>query len=157
MQSAFKTPTLRDVAARAPFMHDGSVESLEDVSRALQSRLRDGAARVGELATSIVAITDSVGLLKGLVQRVSDASVTQADRLRETTRGIARLEQLTNATSSASHDNLTAGDALAAQAGETLVSVRRLEALTGHRGQPRLNAAVRPELRVRTRVQDSAA
>lgn len=29
MQHAFKTPTLRDVARRAPFMHDGSVATLE--------------------------------------------------------------------------------------------------------------------------------
>lgn len=28
---AFKTPTLRDCSRRAPYMHDGSVESLEDV------------------------------------------------------------------------------------------------------------------------------
>ena len=30
-QGAFKTPTLRDVALHAPFMHDGSVETLRDV------------------------------------------------------------------------------------------------------------------------------
>jgi cytochrome c peroxidase len=29
----FKTPTLRDVAIRAPFMHNGSLKSLEDVVR----------------------------------------------------------------------------------------------------------------------------
>lgn len=31
LQYAFKTPTLRDVAKRAPYMHDGSVATLEDV------------------------------------------------------------------------------------------------------------------------------
>jgi cytochrome c peroxidase len=31
MQHAFKTPTLRDVARRAPFMHNGSVATLEEV------------------------------------------------------------------------------------------------------------------------------
>jgi len=31
LQHAFKTPTLRDVARRAPYMHDGSVVSLADV------------------------------------------------------------------------------------------------------------------------------
>src|SRR5262245_16163990 len=29
-RGAFKTPTLRDVAVRPPYMHDGSIESLED-------------------------------------------------------------------------------------------------------------------------------
>ena len=32
-QRAFKTPTLRDVAKRAPYMHDGSMETLEEVIR----------------------------------------------------------------------------------------------------------------------------
>lgn len=31
LQHAFKTPTLRDVARRAPYMHDGSVATLADV------------------------------------------------------------------------------------------------------------------------------
>jgi cytochrome c peroxidase len=31
VQHAFKTPTLREVARRAPYMHDGSVAKLEDV------------------------------------------------------------------------------------------------------------------------------
>ena len=31
LQYAFKTPTLRDVALRAPYMHDGSVATLEAV------------------------------------------------------------------------------------------------------------------------------
>jgi cytochrome c peroxidase len=31
MQHAFKTPTLRNVARRAPYMHDGSIAHLEDV------------------------------------------------------------------------------------------------------------------------------
>ena len=30
-RGAFKTPTLRQVAARAPYMHDGSIASLEEV------------------------------------------------------------------------------------------------------------------------------
>jgi cytochrome c peroxidase len=30
-RGAFKTPTLRDIATHPPFMHDGSVKSLEDV------------------------------------------------------------------------------------------------------------------------------
>ena len=31
LRYAFKTPTLRDVARRAPYMHDGSVQTLEEV------------------------------------------------------------------------------------------------------------------------------
>ena len=31
LRYAFETPTLRDVARRAPYMHDGSIETLEEV------------------------------------------------------------------------------------------------------------------------------
>ena len=31
LRYAFKTPTLRNVAKRAPYMHDGSIPTLEDV------------------------------------------------------------------------------------------------------------------------------
>jgi cytochrome c peroxidase len=31
LRYAFKTPTLRDVARRAPYMHDGSLATLKDV------------------------------------------------------------------------------------------------------------------------------
>ncbi len=31
MQHAFKTPTLRNAALRAPYLHDGSEQSLEDI------------------------------------------------------------------------------------------------------------------------------
>lgn len=30
-KGAFKTPTLRDIAASAPYMHDGSTKTLDDV------------------------------------------------------------------------------------------------------------------------------
>jgi cytochrome c peroxidase len=30
-KAAFKTPTLRDVARRGPYMHDGSIATLRDV------------------------------------------------------------------------------------------------------------------------------
>src|SRR6186713_1813223 len=32
-RGAFKTPTLREVARTAPYMHDGSLDTLEDVVR----------------------------------------------------------------------------------------------------------------------------
>jgi len=47
LQYAFKTPTLRGVAQRAPYMHDGSVESLADVIAAYN---RGGIARPSRAA-----------------------------------------------------------------------------------------------------------
>jgi cytochrome c peroxidase len=50
MQHAFKTPTLRNVAGRAPYMHDGSIASLEDVVELYD---RGGLARRASLSTEI--------------------------------------------------------------------------------------------------------
>jgi methyl-accepting chemotaxis protein len=91
---------------------------------------RDGSARVREVADSIGAITDSVDRLKALVERVSNASGSQADQLRDASQAITRLEQLTDTTATASRENLTAGNALARYADETIEAVRRLEVLT---------------------------
>jgi cytochrome c peroxidase len=38
-RGAFKTPTLRDVARRGPYMHDGSLATLEDVVRHYETQL----------------------------------------------------------------------------------------------------------------------
>src|SRR5205085_3040404 len=38
---AYKTPTLRDVARRGPYMHDGSLATLEDVVRHYASAPKD--------------------------------------------------------------------------------------------------------------------
>ncbi|MGH9721320.1 MAG: hypothetical protein ACRD8O_13995 [Bryobacteraceae bacterium] len=40
----FKTPTLREIARTAPYMHDGSIESLEDV---VEFYVRGGRANPG--------------------------------------------------------------------------------------------------------------
>jgi len=63
----FKTPTLRDVAKRGPFMHDGSFESLEDVVRyysvgGTRNPNLDAAIRPLDLGDDEVA--DLVALLK---------------------------------------------------------------------------------------------
>jgi cytochrome c peroxidase len=53
MQHAFKTPTLRNVARRAPYMHDGSIASLEDVVELYD---RGGLARRPSLSTDIAPL-----------------------------------------------------------------------------------------------------
>jgi cytochrome c peroxidase len=50
MQFAFKTPTLRNVAARAPYMHDGSEATLEEV---VELYNRGGRVRRPSVATEV--------------------------------------------------------------------------------------------------------
>ena len=47
LRYAFKTPTLRDVARRAPYMHDGSVGDAGRGDRSLRSRRHRAAEPVG--------------------------------------------------------------------------------------------------------------
>ncbi len=47
LRYAFKTPTLRDVTRRAPYMHDGSVATLDGRDRSLRSRRHRSAQPLG--------------------------------------------------------------------------------------------------------------
>ena len=55
-ESRFKTPTLRDVARRGPYMHDGSERTLADVGRVLRSgRREEPVALVGHKSPGLTA------------------------------------------------------------------------------------------------------
>ena len=58
MQYAFKTPTLRNVTGRAPYMHDGSVATLEDVVELYD---RGGLARRPSLSPEIQPLRLTAG------------------------------------------------------------------------------------------------
>jgi cytochrome c peroxidase len=65
MQFAFKTPTLRNADRRAPFMHDGSEPTLEDV---VEFYDRGGKAKRPSLAPEIVPLNLSPQEKKELVE-----------------------------------------------------------------------------------------
>jgi cytochrome c peroxidase len=77
LQHAFKTPTLRDVALRAPYMHDGSVPTLEAV---IELYDRGGIARpsrdeaIGPLLLSEEEKADLLAFLQSLTSRTAGAS-----------------------------------------------------------------------------------
>src|SRR6185295_3086857 len=64
MQHAFKTPTLRNVAGRAPYMHDGSVATLEDVVELYDA---GGRARRASLSPEIKPLRLTVGEKRDLI------------------------------------------------------------------------------------------
>jgi cytochrome c peroxidase len=65
MQFAFKTPTLRNIAARAPYMHDGSEATLEQV---VELYNRGGRIRRPSLATEVHPLKLTAGEKADLVQ-----------------------------------------------------------------------------------------
>jgi cytochrome c peroxidase len=81
LRYAFKTPTLRDVARRAPYMHDGSVPTLEAV---IDLYDRGGVARpsrselIGPLALTDAEKSDLLAFLKSLTSVAALASPTPA-------------------------------------------------------------------------------
>ena len=63
MQHAFKTPTLRDVALRAPYMHDGSIGTLDGVIR----HYAKGFVQRESLSANLKPLNLSAGESAGLV------------------------------------------------------------------------------------------
>ncbi len=76
MQHAFKTPTLRNVDHRAPYMHDGSVASLEAVVEYYNSKFvsRPSLSKdIQALGLTPAEVSDIVAFMKTLTS--ADAPV----------------------------------------------------------------------------------
>lgn len=78
---AFKTPTLRGVALTAPYMHDGSLKSLEDVVRFYDR----GGVRNPYLDVNLKPLTLSEDDIKKLVAFLQALSVDVTKQVRDST------------------------------------------------------------------------
>ncbi len=85
---AFKTPTLRDVASRGPYMHDGSLSSLEAVVRYYAKPPKDANldARLEGFDASARDVSDLVAFLQSLSSDVRPglASIAWSKRAKTT-------------------------------------------------------------------------
>ena len=85
-RGAFRTPSLRDVAKTAPYMHDGSLPTLRAVVEFYNRGCRPNpgvSPRVGPLDLNAREIDDLVALLKTLNGRLQSDSVTVSGNTRE--------------------------------------------------------------------------
>jgi cytochrome c peroxidase len=83
LQYAFKTPTLRDVARRAPYMHDGSISTLEEVVALYDQGGIDRPSRsqlIGPLGLKADEKTDLLAFLQTLTQYPAPASIPNLPR-----------------------------------------------------------------------------
>lgn len=73
MEAAFKTPSLRNVALRAPYMHAGQVPSLEDVVRHYSTapKAAAGQSELNPFALSEQEVRDLVAFLGSLTEERS--------------------------------------------------------------------------------------
>jgi hypothetical protein len=148
-RGAFKTPTLRDVAVRAPFMHDGSLKTLEAVVRhyarggfpdeRLDARLRRFDVTDGEV-DDLVAFLEALssderpGLAPDFGRRAASTTLTFVDAKRRPVAGLPVTV-------------VPAGDGLP---GDVPVASRSYDLVTDAKGQVTYVPARRTHMRVRT-------
>lgn len=75
LRYAFKTPTLRNVAQRAPYMHDGSVATLEEVIEIYDKGGIDRPSRSPSIRPLLLTATEKADLI-ALLQTLSASSTT---------------------------------------------------------------------------------
>jgi methyl-accepting chemotaxis protein len=94
---------------------------------------REGERQVEQMSGSIVAITEQVKVVKGLVDQVSAGSQQQAQDIQQVTQVIAQMEQTTHTTASIAQQSAAASEELSAQAEITMQLVTSLEKLVGRK------------------------
>jgi cytochrome c peroxidase len=83
LERAFKTPTLRDVARRGPYMHDGTLRSLEDVVRHYARGAKNDPNLDARLTGFELSDSDVVDLVEFLRSLSGDVPPGLAPDLRE--------------------------------------------------------------------------
>jgi methyl-accepting chemotaxis protein/methyl-accepting chemotaxis protein-1 (serine sensor receptor) len=95
-----------------------------------------GVVRVEKVGSSMQEITQSVSKVKTLIDSVSEASRQQAHGFEQVSQALSQMEQMTQSNAASAEASATAGDALNAQARQSLLTVEQLEALVGHTAAP---------------------
>ncbi|MEN3349830.1 MAG: cytochrome c peroxidase [Bradyrhizobium sp.] len=81
LRFAFKTPTLRDVARRAPYMHDGSVATLDDVIELYNKGGVDRPSRSPDIKPLSLTASEKYDLIAFLQTLTANSSVPAGPRL----------------------------------------------------------------------------
>jgi methyl-accepting chemotaxis protein len=111
-----------------------SAQAAHDTSALIEQsveRSRAGTQNLDEMARTIAGITASASQVKGLVDRVSSASQEQSDGILQISKALAEIERITQQTTSAAQETLSAGEGLTEQAGTIRTVVRELSEVVG--------------------------
>jgi hypothetical protein len=92
MRRAFKTPTLRDVARHPPYMHDGSLSTLEQVVRHYAAGCGDDVERDRRVRGFPATEADVADLVAFLEALTSERQPGRADRAWARRAGVTRLK-----------------------------------------------------------------
>jgi methyl-accepting chemotaxis protein len=109
----------------------------------------EGSKKLGEVASSIQAITEGAGKVKILVDEVEASSKEQAQGIEQISRAVAQMDQVTQKTAANAEESAAASEQLNAQSQALMAVVEQLQALVGvssGNGTParRATAAKRP-------------
>ncbi len=94
----------------------------------------DGAAKVEQVTSAIVAVTDNVTKVKGLVEEVSAASAQQSQGIVQIAQAITQMERVTQQTAGTAEESAAASEELHAQVRQTSALVDELDAMV-HGGE----------------------
>ena len=109
-----------------------SAQAAKDTASLIDESIRrsnEGAGKVGQVASAIGTITESMVRVKNIVADVREASQQQAQGIDQVLQSIQQIERVTQTTAATAEENAAAGDELNAQAEASLTVVRQLEVL----------------------------
>jgi methyl-accepting chemotaxis protein len=111
-----------------------SAQAAKDTTAMIEHSIatsREGVTRVDVVAQSINAVTDKAVEVKGLVDRIAEASRQQATGVEQVSRAVAEMEKVTQTTAASAEESAAASEELSAQAAMTMDIVERLSSVVG--------------------------
>ena len=111
-----------------------SAQAAKDTATLIEESIlksAEGSAKLGEVASSIQAITEGAGKVKTLVDEVDASSKEQAQGIEQISKAVAQMDQVTQKTAANAEETASASEELSAQAQALMAVVERLQALVG--------------------------
>jgi methyl-accepting chemotaxis protein len=91
----------------------------------------EGSKKLGEVATSIQAITEGAGKVKTLVDEVEASSKEQAQGIEQISKAVSQMDEVTQRTAANAEESASASEELNAQSQALMAVVEQLQALVG--------------------------
>jgi methyl-accepting chemotaxis protein len=106
------------------------------------SKSVEGSKKLGEVASSIQAITEGAGKVKTLVDEVEASSKEQAQGIEQISKAVSQMDEVTQRTAANAEESASASEELNAQSQALMAVVEQLKAMAGAGSQNRSTASV---------------
>jgi methyl-accepting chemotaxis protein len=91
----------------------------------------EGSKKLGEVASSIQAITEGAGKVKTLIDEVEASSKEQAQGIEQISKAVTQMDEVTQRTAANAQESASASEELSAQSQALLAVVDQLQAMVG--------------------------